>query len=62
MGGVSGMTFSQKDELASKGRGFHVQVRSFPMDSGMSHFYSLEEGQNVSRWAIIYNKKYCFMV
>lgn len=56
------MTFSQKDELASKGRGFHVQVRSFPMDSGMSHFYSLEEGQNVSRWAIIYNKKYCFMV
>lgn len=57
MGGVSGTTVSQKGELAS-----NVQVRSFSIDSGMSYFESLEEGQNVTRWAIIYNKRYWFIV
>lgn len=39
---------------------FCVHIRSFSIGSGMSQFKSLEEGQDVTRWAIIY-KKYCFI-
>lgn len=38
---------------------FSVKIRPFSIDSGMSHF-SFKEGQNIIRWAIIYDLKCCF--